>query len=105
MAKIKYYYKDEDGNEVLARTSNREYHYYCYGTCSKKVDNIDRELKTVIRHEERWLDELVNWENRKHSQFVIEHWGDEETRKQKIEKVKDCLNRLHQVKIYELYTK
>ena len=105
MAKIKYYYKDENGNEVLARTSNNEYHYYCYGKCSKSINNVDSELKYYIKRTNEKIRMLENWDKEKHSEHAMKVWANKEKREEDLREARERLNRLHQVKIYKLYTK
>lgn len=56
MTKTKYYITNENGEEILIRTSKNEYHYYYWGRCSKTYEGCVSEKTSRINETKRSID-------------------------------------------------
>lgn len=53
MAKKTYYFTNKDGQEIKARSSEHEYHWFCLGKCSKSYDGALAEKTRRVNEKNR----------------------------------------------------
>lgn len=111
MTKTKYYITNENGEEILVRTSKNEYHYYFWGRCSKTYEGCLSEKTYRINELKRaieWYNKVLN------SQKMIDKEAERynETRGETIERLaryreadRIKIEELENEPIRELYTK
>lgn len=113
MTKKTYYFTNKDGQEIKARTSDHEYHWFCLGRCSKSYDGALSEKTSRVREARN---DIAYYKkcltNEKEFKRYANIWAKGKSREEVIAYIQERIDRkneyIEELKIapvYELYTK